>query len=95
MGNGKLLLRTTHDRLRSLHQVTGTRREALRCRLIIEVQVSRGLENRAETRAFHSADFFRNSNVSAEPEVSSRATLKTLHLFERQVRVKPKMISLK
>lgn len=73
LGSRNLLLRTTLDRLGSSYEDTGRQCDALRCRLITEVQVSSGFENRAETSEFHSADFLSGSETSAEPVVLSRA----------------------
>ena len=73
LGSRNLLLRTTLDHLGSSYEDTGRQCEPLRCRLITEVQVSSGFENRAETSGFHSADFLSGSKTSADPVVLSRA----------------------
>lgn len=68
-----LFLRTTLERLRSLYEVTGRWCEVLRCRLISEVRVSRGWEQRAETSRFYGADVLSGSGTSTEPAVLTRA----------------------
>ncbi|QDV53201.1 hypothetical protein Enr17x_52730 [Gimesia fumaroli] len=72
-GRDLFLLRTTPDRLGSFYEAMRRRREALRWRLITEVQGSSGLENRAETSGFHSADFLSGLKMVTEPVVLTRA----------------------
>ncbi|QDT40866.1 hypothetical protein Pan241w_09250 [Gimesia alba] len=81
------------DLLGSFYEALGLRSEGLRCRLITEVRVSSGLENRAKTSGFYGAGFFSDSDTSAEPVVFSRATLTTLHHFRGREAVKMNLFS--
>ena len=85
--------RTTYDALGSHCESKGKRSETLRCRLITEVRLSRGLQNLAETSGLYSADFFRSSETSAEPVVFSRATQVTANHSEWRDAVKSDFFS--
>jgi|GEM_PF-1019765 len=74
MGSRDFFLRTTRDRLGIPGESTGSQCDVVRSRLITEVRVSSHLGNRAETRGFYGADFFRSSDTSTESVVFSRAT---------------------
>lgn len=64
---------TSCELLGWLSQVLGMRNEAMRCRLITEVQGSSGFENVAETSGFYGAGFHSGSETSTEPVVFSHA----------------------
>ncbi len=65
-GSMKIFLRTTCDLPGSSDEDPGRGNDMLRCQSINEVQMRSDFENRAETRGFYSADFFRDSEKSAE-----------------------------
>lgn len=73
MGSEKNFWRATCDSLGTSDQEPGSRSEAVRCRLINEVQGSSGFENVPETSGFHGADFLSGSETSVEPVVFSHA----------------------